>query len=453
VVRAGPKVREGRLRIFGNQFTQDNVIRRQFREGALPGDPLNIEELQAARNRLAGLKYFAMVQYGDGLNPWGLVRDPATPEPDIYDVELEVEESDTRQFTFGAGVSTDGGASASVAVTWRNFDIGKTPDSPFGVFDVDAFRGGGQAFSISAAPGTVYSTFAVSFSDPALRDSRWSFATNLYRRIALYDSYTQAADGVNLRVGRFLDQAYVWHLSLEWELADVTISDPDPDAPLNALDGQGSSLEHGITVTLRRARRRDIDPFLNGHVSTFSASLLGGPFGAEVNVVALEFEHRAGWRAIPTKGGGWHRIGTIVSVDWATAFDDTPEVPIFERYFLGGRNLRGFEFREVGPRSNGSPQGGEFMVTWSTQYTIPLTSRESSGFALDLVFFVDQGNLSVEASEFTFDEWRLSVGFGFAIGLPGGANQPPLLLDFGFALLAEDADKEQIISVNLERNF
>jgi outer membrane protein insertion porin family len=142
-----------------------------------------------------------------------------------------------------------------------------------------------------------------------------------------------------------------------------------------------------------------------------------------------------------------------VSLDWADAFGDSDDVPIFERYFLGGRNLRGFEFRGVGPRSNGSPQGGDFMVTWSTQYTIPLTSRESSGFALDLVFFVDQGNLSVEASEFTFDEWRLSVGFGFAIGLPGGANQPPLLLDFGFALLAEDADKEQIISVNLERNF
>jgi outer membrane protein insertion porin family len=351
-------------------------------------------------------------------------------------------------------VSTDGGAYAQFAVTWRNFDITKLPESPLpgDIFAADAFRGGGQTFTISAAPGTEFSTYAVSFFDPALRDSRWSVGVNFHRRISFYDTYAQTVDGVSLRVGRFLDLRYIWHLSVEWSLSNVTISDPEPNAPLNAIDEQGSSLENGFTITLRRSKRREIDPFLNGHVTTLRTSLYGGPLGAEVDVWKAQFEHRAGWRAFPTKGGGWHRIGTIVSVDWATAFDDTGQVPIFERYFLGGRNLRGFEFREVGPRSNGSPQGGEFMVTWSTQYTLPLSTRESSGFALDLIFFVDQGNLVVDPGDFTFDEWRLSVGFGFAIGF-GGPNQPPLLIDFGFPILSEDGDREQVVSVAFERNF
>jgi len=451
-INAGPKVRLGRLRVYGNRYTQDNVIRRQFRSGALPGEPLNLEELEAARNRLSSLRYFGPVRYGDGLDPWGLVRDPSAPEPDIWDTELEVEETETRSFNFGAGVSTDGGAYAQIAVTWRNFDITKTPDSPFRIFDQDAFRGGGQTFSISLAPGTVYSNYGVSFSDPALRDSRWSFGTSIFRRVAFYDTYQETTDGASVNVGRFLDTALVWRISLEYGFSWVTISNPDFDAPLDALDIQGRTSESGFTLALKRTKRREVDAFLNGHITTLSGTFFGGPLGAEVDVVKAQFEHRAGWRMLPTKSGGWHRITTAVGVDWATEFGDTAEVPIFERYFLGGRNLRGFEFREVGPRSNGSPEGGTFMVTWSTQYTIPLTTRESSGFSLDLVLFCDQGNLVSDPSDFSFDEWRLSVGFGFAVGF-GGPTQPPLLLDFGFAILDEPGDKKQVVSVAFERNF
>ncbi len=452
VIRAGPKVRLGRTRIYGNTYTKDNVIRRQFREGALPGEPLDIEELEAARTRLFQMRYFSLVRYGDGLNPYGLVQDPASTEPDVWDTELEVAEDDTRSFNFGAGVSTDGGAYAQVSVTWRNFDIKKLPSSPFGVFDQEAFRGGGQVFSISAAPGTTYSNYGVSFGNPAMWDSRWSLDTAIFRNVAFYDTYRETTDGGNVRIGRYLDRRYVWRISFEYGLSWVTISDPDFDAPQNALDIQGRTTESGIKLTLRRAKRREADPFLNGHLTTVTGSLFGAFLGGEVDVVKAQLEHRAGWRAFPTKSGGWHRISTAVGVDWAEAFDDTDEVPIFERFFLGGRSLRGFEFRGVGPRSNGSPQGGEFMVTWSTEYTIPLTSREASGFSLDLVLFVDQGNLVVRPSDFDFDEWRLSVGFGFAIGF-GGPNQPPLLLDFGFAILEEDGDEKQVVSVAFQRNF
>lgn len=451
ILRAGPKVRLGRTRIYGNRYTKDNVIRRQFREGALPGEPLDLEQLEAARTRLIQLRYFGLVRYGDGLDQWGLVKDPAA-EPDVWDTELEVSETETRSFNFGAGVSTDGGAYAQVSVTWRNFDIKKPPSSPFGIFDQDAFRGGGQVFSISAAPGTTYSNYGISFSNPAMWDSRWSMGTSIFRNVAFYDTYRETSDGGNIRVGRFLDPQYVWHVSLEYGLSWITISDPDFDAPLNALDIQGRTTESGMKLTLRRSKRREVDAFLNGHITSFTGSLFGGFFGGEVDVVKAQLEHRAGWRAFPTKSGGWHRVTAVATVDWAETFDDTTEVPIFERYFLGGRNLRGFEFRQVGPRSNGSPQGGDFMVTFSTQYTIPLTSREASGFGLDLVLFVDQGNLVLEPGDFSFDEWRLSVGFGFAIGF-GGPNQPPLLLDFGFAILDEPGDEKQVVSVAFERNF
>jgi outer membrane protein insertion porin family len=451
VIAAGPKVRLGSVRIFGNRWTRDNVIRRQFRQGALPGDYLDIEALEAARSRLISLRYFSMVRFGSGGADWGLVRDPNAPS-DTWDVELEVGETDTRQFQVGAGISTDGGAFGQISVTWRNFDIGKLPEKWWKVFSEDAFRGGGQRFTISAAPGTTFSQFALAFSDPAVADSRWSLSTSISRRIALFDEYDQITDGLWLTVGRFLDEARVWNLSFSWSLREVNIEDPSPSAPVNALDVQGASVLHGVGFTLRRRRIREADAFLNGHVTTLGGEVYGGILGGDVSIVKVTFEHRAGIRLFKVKKGGWHRFRAVFRTNWATAYEDSPEVPIFERYFLGGRSLRGFEFREVGPRSNGSPTGGEFLITLSLQYTIPLTGREDAGFGLDLVVFVDQGSLTTTFDDFTSDDWRITAGFGIAVGF-GALTQPPLLIDFGWALRSAPTDVKQVVSVAFERNF
>jgi len=450
VVTAGPKIRQGRLIFYGNRYTRDNVLRRQFRAGALPGDYLDIESLEAARNRLIALRFFNFVRFGDGRN-WGLVRDPNAPEPDIYDVEVEVEEGDTRQFSLGAGVSTDGGAFGQFSITWRNFDIKKPPDNIFGVLDPEAFRGGGQQFTLTAAPGSTFSTFTIAFSDPAVRDSRWSLGTSFYRRISLFDDYDQTTDGASVRVGRFLDEDYVWNLSFEWQLRQVILDDPSPDAPVNALDVQGASTVHSLGVTLRRVRRREADAFLNGHITTLGGSYAGGFLSGDVDVFKLRFEHRAGWRVFK-RPRGWHRVQVSFSTEWARAFDGTSEVPIFERYFLGGRSLRGFEFREVGPRSNDRPTGGEFLLTLSTQYTVPVVDRSEGGFGLDIIFFLDQGGLSTEFSDFGSEDWRISAGFGFAIGF-GAPTQPPLIIDFGWPLRDGRGDRRQVVSVAFVRNF
>jgi len=450
VVTAGPKVREGFFRIFGNRHTRDNVIRRAFRSGATPGDFLDIEQLEAGRNRLVALRYFNLVRFGSGQN-WGLVKTP-DGAPDEYDVELEVEEAETRNMSFGAGLSTDGGAFASFGVTWKNFDWKRPPEKWWRILDKDAFRGGGQTFSFFASPGTTFSSFSFSFADPAVRDSPWSLSWSLYRRISLFEDYDQQGDGLSIRVGRFLDEERVWKLDFDWSLRQVILDDPDPDAPVNALDQQGSHTLHGVGVSLRRSSRRDVDLFLNGHVTNFSAELIGGPFGGHVDTVKSSIEHAYGWRTHKMEDGAWHRMVVSASAHGAWAFGDSPEVPIFERFFLGGRSLRGFEFREVGPRSNDRPTGGEFMLLLNAQYTIPLVDAESQGFGLDLNFFVDQGGLSTDFGTFSGDDWRISAGFGLGIAF-GGPTQPPLTIDFGIPLRRGAGDRKQLISVSFERTF
>ena len=92
------------------------------------------------------------------------------------------------------------------------------------------------------------------------------------------------------------------------------------------------------------------------------------------------------------------------------------------------------------------------MLTFSTQYTFPLATVEESGFGLDFVMFIDQGALTTQIGDFETDDWRISAGFGFAIGF-GGPTQPPLIIDFGWPLRDRTEDKRQVVSIAFQRNF
>ncbi|MEM8885504.1 MAG: BamA/TamA family outer membrane protein [Planctomycetota bacterium] len=453
-IDAGPKIRLGRIRILGNRFTRDNVIRRAYRGEALPGEELNVSALRAGQTRLRALNFFGLVRYGTGRpgSIFGLVKSNNEDREDEYDVELEVEEIDTRSIQFGAGVSTDGGIFGFVQVTWRNFDIFRLPQKWWRVLDKDAFRGGGQTFSIEFAPGTVFSRFRIAFSDPRLNDSQWGFNIEISRRLAQFTDYDQSTDGIYLGFSRFLDRKFNWRLTLNWSLREVTLDDPDPTAPVNMLDEQGRSTVHGVGARLNYTRVRGGDPFLNGYRLTFTTDWYGGPLGGEVDVVKATIRGALGSRAYRNRQGSWQRFRVEARVDWATAYDDTVQVPIFERYFLGGRNLRGFEFRGVGPKSNGSPSGGEFLVSVIGQYTFPIADRDVTGFGIDIHFFLDQGTLVEDTQDISWETWRISAGFGFGIQF-GSPNQPPLTIDFAWPIRRVNTDTRQVVSVSFERTF
>jgi len=450
-VRAGPKVKLGRIRVVGNQYTRDNVIRRAFRDGAIPGEYLDLAEVRSGVNRLSRLQIFDHVWLG-GPAGNGLVRDPSRPS-DEYDVLLNInEDTPPRSLNVGAGISTDGGVQANLRVTWRNFDWKRLPDTPWGLFGPSAFRGAGQTFSVSFAIGTVDSIFGVSFAEPSLNDGPWSLSASIFRSLRTLDDYDESSLGTTLTIRRFLDRRRIWRLGLNWSLRDVVIDGVQPNSPVNALDVQGSNLVHGIGFTLERDRRRPEYLFFAGNSSSLTGTLTGGPLGGDVDITKLSLDHRIGWPIYHPPRGGWHRVGMDFGVDWAGAYGSSPEVPIFERYFLGGRNLRGFQFREVGPRSNGRPSGGEFRVTWSTQYTIPLTNREDGDIGVDLVFFLDQGGLATTSRDWNADAWRISTGFGVGVWFLG-INQPPLVIEFGWPLRSRPEDETQVVSLSFERSF
>ncbi|MEE8105357.1 MAG: outer membrane protein assembly factor BamA [Planctomycetota bacterium] len=443
------KVSLGRLRIVGNQFTRDNVIRRHFLEGAYPGEPLNMESVTRGESSLRRLNYFSRVSRGR--QNQGLIAVPEPTKPNEYDLEFDVTETTTRSFNIGGAVSTDGGIVGNLRLVYRNFDIKKPPNRLRDLFDDEVLRGGGQQFTVSFAPGTTFSTFEIAFADPALRDSRWALRTSVARRLSRFDDYDQSTDGGSIRVGRFLDMNQRWRLNLDWSYRAVLISNPQSNAPKNALAEQGTTRAHGVGVSLTFDRRRELD-VLRGWQITIGAQLFGSFLGADMDVFKTRLSYVQGWRMFETAAGNTHRLLLKIDVDYASGFGQTPEVPIFERYFAGGRNLRGFEFREVGPRSNGRPSGGEFRGLVTLDYAIPIATRNQGGISLDFVLFLDQGTLLNRLSDWTNDQWRITPGFGLAIGF-GPPTQPPIHIDFGFPIQDVDGDVRQVFSFAFRRDF
>ena len=98
-------------------------------------------------------------------------------------------------------------------------------------------------------------------------------------------------------------------------------------------------------------------------------------------------------------------------------------VPIFDRLYLGGsNNLRGFAFRDVGPRdAQGEPIGGQSMARATVELTFPIVPKARGALFYD-VGYVDSDPYAVGS-----EHWGSDVGFGIRLDLPIG----PLRVDYG----------------------
>lgn len=108
------------------------------------------------------------------------------------------------------------------------------------------------------------------------------------------------------------------------------------------------------------------------------------------------------------------RVGAIQPI--------APTVPIDIRFFNGGATtVRSFPERELGPKDDGYPIGGEFFTVLNAELTFPL------GFAgLDGAVFFDAGNVR-SWSDRGVEDMRYAIGVGIRYALPVG----PLRIDYG----------------------
>jgi len=116
----------------------------------------------------------------------------------------------------------------------------------------------------------------------------------------------------------------------------------------------------------------------------------------------------------------------------AWGYHGTSELPIAERFFLGGRTtVRGYKQDNLGPKgADGNPTGGDAFLCGNLE----LRSYLGKGFGI--VTFLDSGNVWQKAKNMDPGNLKYSIGPGLRYNTPVG----PISIDYGHKLNREKGE-------------
>ncbi|MCX5837856.1 MAG: outer membrane protein assembly factor BamA, partial [Deltaproteobacteria bacterium] len=376
-----------RINITGNTKTRDKVIRREL--SVIEGDLYSRTKLKKSYMALNQLRYFEEIDF----------QSEKGPDETLTDVNIHVKEKTTGMFSVGAGYSALDHAMVMAQVSQQNL------------------FGRGQILSLKASIGSLSTLYDISFTEPWLFDMPlWSKFDiwNLYRE---YDSYKVDSKGFGATLGYPLWPYVTGYAG--YRLSQNNVKDILDTASYYIKKQAGETMSSGVTFTLTRDTTNDVMFPSSGSKNSASVEYTGGIFLGDVSYT--RYGATSSWffpLPLDTVIGVRGRIGYIQP-------NEGKEVPIYERYILGGINsLRGL--RDVGPTdpATGDVIGGLTMLNFNVDYIFPLIKDQG----MKGVLFFDTGN-SWE-SGYHIGDMRRTAGLGVRWYSPIG----PLRLEWGYVL-------------------
>ena len=427
-----------RVLVRGNWRTKDHVIRREI--SLLPGDLVNTDEVDESKRRLLNTGFFFPPEAEPGEETVKIMLLPSD-EPDRADVLVEVEEGSPGSFAVSGAMDSSWGFAGGVHFRLDNFDALDLPRSWRDLSQGRCWLGGGQRLMLSLVPGTRYSDYRLSWLNPSVWDSEYSFGFDLFLQDRYYaDYYDDRHTGASVTVGRrfFKDM----HVSLTPRVERVDISNLENKAPGDAREVKGSHLRHSLTLGAVYDKRDS--PYLttSGYRLMTDLELVGGPLGGDVDCLKETFMARKWWTVWDQPDWGKHTVNVGGKLGF---MQSTESVPIFDRFFVGGlRSIRGFRYRRVGPVDPvvRTQVGGEYELLLNAEYEAPLYKNVVRG-----VLFVDTGAVERSLSGIDSDSLRVSAGAGLRIRLPiPGGQRFPLAFYLATPVHRQSTDKAEAFS-------
>lgn len=412
-ITEGSRFRVGRVNIAGNTKTKDKVIRREI--PLKPGDQFNTVELETTKSRLENLQYFSEVQANGSPGGAG-----------YRDVNVLVEEKATGSVGVGVGFSSIDSVVGFLTLEQTNFDL----------FNPWNFTGGGQRFSMNLRAGNERSDFSVSLVEPWFMDQQLALGGELFYRESSYfsDNFDQKNIGGALSLRKPLGprSSIKGEYRLENINIDSEINNNSFFTPAGIPDGNNSQfaedriggdyLRSAIAVNYIYDSRDSVIQARSGHKVDLGMVFAG--LGGDVETLTLSAQGVKFWNL---------KWDTILSLNGEIAVVDTfgDDVPIFERLYLGGgRTLRGFEFRNVGPRDLGYTNdvfGGNSLGYATVEYSVPVIE------SVRAVVFSDSGFVNADSWDLNPGDIYSDVGFGIRLKLP--ISPLPLALDYAIPVI------------------
>ncbi len=434
------------VKIQGNDYTKDEVIRREIALG--PGDRMLEDRAKRSQKRLENLDYFARVRYY--LEPTDLGKNDKGAE--YRNLVYEVEEKNTGSFMVGVGASSVDSVYVQAEVNQNNFDL-FAPSK--------LFRGAGQKGRAYVAWGPRYQSAELGFIEPYLFNRQLELSVDIYRRLRWYDEYDLIRTGAMASISYPVKFWPTWGafgrigigVSAEYiefdEVDSATYYDRN-GRQVSFRDEErkyGDAFEPVIHLFWTRDTRNNFRIPSSGYRTRLFVDI--DP-GGDNQYWRLGFNHRHYFNV-------WERFNHVfmmgLRAETIASFDSDDEVPIYNRMFLGGpRSIRGIEYRNVSPmvergrQGSGdySPWGGQTLFCMNFEYTIPIFSL------LRLSVFSDLGSVGEDEFDLDFSHtFAWTVGVGVRFDLP----MFPIRLDFATPIEKPDNAEKEVFSFTVGYDF
>ena len=410
-VKEGERVFVNRINITGNTRTDDVVIRREFR--LAEGDAFNADKLRASRRNVENLDYFSKVD----------IQTAPLAVGNQADINVNVEEKSTGYFNVGVGYSTVNGALVRTGITENNF------------------QGRGQQLGFDIGVSQRAQDYNISFTEPYFLGRPLSAGVDLFHVSEDYQdegSYDSQSTGGRLRLGwNYTDDLSQY---LRYTLREDKIDHVDNDASIYIKNEEGSYVGSIVGQTLVYDKRDSAINPKEGYYLSFGNDVAGAGGDEKFlkfDAKAYKYFTFADYYTLKLFANGGYIVGY-----------DGKDVRLSNRYFLGGYNMRGFEYAGIGARDRFTDDalGGNWMVYTGAELAFPMGLDE---LGIKGRTFVDVGMLGKpDDINSAIVEYSSTPRVAAGVGITWQSPMGNIDIDLAFPIVKEDYDETEVFRLN-----
>ncbi len=399
-----------RINIFGNNVTEEKVIRNQLLLDE--GDPYNEILKTKSVNNIKSLNFFKSVnsELISSENDNNLI------------LNINVEEKPTGEISAGAGVGTEG-STVMFAVKENNF-LGK---------------GISLNTQIKLSEEDIKGNFTV--SNPNFRNSDKSVFFNLQT----LETDKMSTSGYKTNKSGFkFGTEFEYYDDLNFGIGTSNYYEKistDSTASARQQKQKGHYWDSFINLNFTHDKRNQKFQTTRGYLSTYNVDL---PIISDTNSFVNEFRYRYYTEL-------YNENVSSFGISLGSAFSlDESDIKLSERLFIPSTRLRGFESGKVGPKDGSDFVGGNYLATVNFSSTLPQILPNSQD--TDFSFFIDIANVwgvDYDSSLNDGNKIRSSVGIGLDWFTPIG----PINFTYAQPISKDTNDVVQEFSFNLGTSF
>ena len=399
-----------KINIFGNNITQENVIRNQLEIDE--GDPFSDLLTKKSENNIKSLNFFKKVKttINDGINENSKI------------INIEIEEKATGEIMAGAGAGTQGGTIF------------------FGVKE-NNYLGRGIALNTNATLSS--DTFKGEFgiSNPNYNNSNKAVFANLQ---AIETDKLKDYGYKTNKNGFELGTSFEYFEDFRFGLATKNFFEKietDSTASARQQKQAGNYFDSFLNLDFNLDKRNQKFKTTDGYYSFYDLTI---PLVSDTNTLTNSYNYKAYSELFENNISAFSLFLSSAS---SLSNDD---IKLSERLFVPSSKLRGFENGKIGPKDGTDFIGGNYLATINLQSNLPMFFENSQNF--DALIFFDAANVwgvDYDSSIADGGKIRSSIGIGLDWLTPIG----PLNFSLTEVITKLNTDVEESFRFNLGTTF